>query len=825
LTAFPITESATANPTETAGFLTALYGDIDTGWLTLFSASRTSAGSHTDWFPVDDIDTMVERAMARAETCCVWFGVATRRQHLPSGRGGAADCDKIPGLWLDIDVAGPRHADSTDLPPTLDDARTLLDRFEHPPSLVIDTGGGLQPWWLFPEAHTLTDDGLLDRWHATWARLAGELGWRIDNVFDPARIMRLPGTLNRKPGVPPAAVEIVDAANLSYDVADLAEILDDPTPPRAQTPRIPYEGGDRPGDEFMAAHNGNDVFLAAGWVQSHVDRAGNTYWIRPRADGATHHAAVVYADGHIANYSETSGLEVRRSYDAWGLHVTLNHNGDFTAAAKAWRKDHPKPRDDSAWVGDPTDATTPDGTTGDVGALPDGHRSTDTGNANRLIAAHGEHLRFVPKWVQWLVWDDTRWALDDANVRTSELAKDVARRIFELVPNITSPKLRTSVFNWAKRSENVNGIAATIKAAQSVPGVPVGHEALDPDPMVLNVANGMIDLRTGRLVAHNPEKLCSKLAPVRYDPDATCPGFDAFLKRILPDEDVRTYVQRFVGYCLTGDVSEHVFPVWHGDGANGKSTLLELLRHILGDYCTVLPRELILAQKHETHDTKYVDLFRARLGIRSETKYGGDIDEERIKSLTGADRVKARRMRENYWEFDPTAKLVLATNHKPEIKGTDHAIWRRIHLVPFSVTIPEDERDSHLGGRLAATELPGILSWAVRGCLEWRRIGLAPPGTVRAATNRYRIESDLAARFVTEVGISFNRDGWERSSVLLAAHRGWCEENSCEHDQEWPKVLTMFKARGAEKKTRQNVRGWQGVTLPVDGATNSEGWV
>lgn len=344
-------EPATINTNTAAAFLAALYGDIDTGWLTLFSVSRTAQGSHTDWFPIGDIEAAATRAATRAETSCVWFGVATRREHLTSGRGGSTDCHQIPGLWLDLDVAGPRHANATNLPPTVDDAWTLLGRFEHPPSIVIDSGGGLQAWWLFTEPHQLPDDQLLDRWHATWTRLGAELGWHVDNVFDPARIMRLPGTLNRKPGVEPAAVQLVSATELAYDVTNLAEILDDPTPPPARTPRAPYTGGDRPGDEFNNTHDGNQVLEQAGWTLCDVDRTGNRYWTRPRTDGATHHAAVVYTDGHIANYSDASGLEVRRSYDPWGLHVALNHNGDHSAAARAWRTAHPRP-DDLTWIND-----------------------------------------------------------------------------------------------------------------------------------------------------------------------------------------------------------------------------------------------------------------------------------------------------------------------------------------------------------------------------------------------------------------------------------------------------------------------------------------
>lgn len=448
----------------------------------------------------------------------------------------------------------------------------------------------------------------------------------------------------------------------------------------------------------------------------------------------------------------------------------------------------------------------------------DGIRYTDSGNAERLIRDHGDEIRYVPAWGRWLVFDGRRWILDADDVRVQELAKDVPRRLLALVADAPHDK-RKALVGWASKSEMASGLGATIKTARSLPGMAVDADDLDADRWLLNVANGVLDLHAGELHQHSPDRLITRLAPVEYRPDADAPTFAAFLERIFPDPEVRAYVRRFVGYCLTGSVDEQVLNLWWGIGRNGKSTLLGILEALFGTghagYSTTVGRDLLVVQKHESHDTKFVDLFRARVASCSELRDGAALDEARVKALTGGDRIRARRMREDYWTFEPTHKLIVATNHRPTISADDFAVWRRIHLVPFTTTIPAEEVDPQLAARIIATELPGVLAWAVRGCLEWQQVGLNPPEAVQAATDGYRAESDTVAAFIADAGIGFDLAHEVDSSELQELHNAWCDESGVNPRAHWHEVAKYLKAHGAENRRRAGGTGryWRGVTL------------
>jgi putative DNA primase/helicase len=309
--------------------------------------------------------------------------------------------------------------------------------------------------------------------------------------------------------------------------------------------------------------------------------------------------------------------------------------------------------------------------------------------------------------------------------------------------------------------------------AKSEPGIPVRPAELDAQPYLLNVANGVLDLRDGRLLPHDPGLLLTKLAPVEYHPNATAPLFDAYLERVLPDEPVRRFVQRFLGYCLTAYVSEQVLVFLYGVGANGKTTLVNVVMGILGDYAKQAAPDLLMQRTGDHHPTELADLLGARFVPTVEVQEGRRLAEVLVKQLSGGDRLKARYMRQDFWEFDPTHKLVLVANHKPVVRGTDYAIWRRILMVPFVVTIPPDERDPRLPEKLKA-EAPGILRWLVEGCLAWQRDGLKPPATVVAATGDYQHEMDALGGWIDERCIE-SFDAWAWSDDLYADYMKWCE--------------------------------------------------
>jgi putative DNA primase/helicase len=364
------------------------------------------------------------------------------------------------------------------------------------------------------------------------------------------------------------------------------------------------------------------------------------------------------------------------------------------------------------------------------------------------------------------------------------------------------------LLNHCLKWEDTRAIARCLESARSEPGIPVLPGVLDADPFLLNVLNGTLDLRTGQLRPHRREDLITKLAPVRYDEAATCPTWQRSLSRWMHgNEDLIGYLRRVTGYWLTGDVSEQVLWFFHGAGANGKSTFLGTVLAMLGDYGMQAVSDLLMTKHNETHPTERADLFGRRFVATIETEEGKRMAEALLKQLTGGDKVRARKMRQDFFEFDPRHKIVLAANHKPQVRGTDHAVWRRIKLVPFTVTIPDEEKDKQLPEKLKG-ELPGVLAWAVAGCLEWQRHGLGEPDEVRQATAAYQAEQDAVAQFVAECCI---RQGEARVKVsaLFEAYGRWSGDKFMTQ----PAFNERLRAKGFESQRGNHGYFWRGLAL------------
>jgi putative DNA primase/helicase len=443
---------------------------------------------------------------------------------------------------------------------------------------------------------------------------------------------------------------------------------------------------------------------------------------------------------------------------------------------------------------------------------------TDTGNAERLADRHGANLRYCHPWGKWLVYDGTRWRVDDRGA-VVRLAKDTARSIFGEAREATSDVAAKQLGKWASSSLSESKLRAMISLSQSEPGIPVLPDELDASPDLLNVLNGTIDLRSGKLREHRREDLITRIVPVEYDPDANAPAWESFLQRVLPGEELRAFVQRAVGYSATGDTSEQCMFINHGGGANGKSTFQEALSAALGDYAMRTPTEMLLARRADGVPNDVARLKGARFVSASETEEGHRLAESRIKDLTGQDTITARFMKAEWFDFAPTHKLWLSTNHKPEIRGTDAAIWRRIRLVPWTVSIPPAEQDKKLPEKLRS-ELPGILAWVVRGCLQWRRKGLQAPEEVRQATGDYRSEMDVLAAFLEECCI-LRSDAMAFAKNLYTAYKEWCEANG-EPVEKQRRFGMRLTERGLRRQKVGGVYRWYGIGLRHDGPGPSE---
>ncbi|KKL83177.1 hypothetical protein LCGC14_1977380 [marine sediment metagenome] len=363
----------------------------------------------------------------------------------------------------------------------------------------------------------------------------------------------------------------------------------------------------------------------------------------------------------------------------------------------------------------------------------------------------------------------------------------------------------------AKRTESEARIAAMIALAASEPGIPVRPAELDADPWLLNVQNGTLDLRTGTLRVHEGADLITKLAPVNYDPAAECPLWLAFLDRIMEGKaSLIEFLQRSAGYSLTGDISEQVLFFFYGRGRNGKSTFLTTILTLLGDYGRQAAPGLLTMKRHDAHPTERADLMGARFVASIEVEQGRRLAEALVKELTGGDRQKARFMRGDFFEWEPTHKLYLAVNHRPVVTGTDLAIWRRIRLVPFSVRIPEEEQDRNLSAKLKG-EASGILNWALEGCLAWQGDGLGAPLEVVEATASYRAEQDVLGAFIDDE-CTLAEDAKATAKSLYAAYREWSKA----HGEE-PATQTAFGLQLGERGLRasrgRSARWWRGIGL------------
>jgi putative DNA primase/helicase len=446
-------------------------------------------------------------------------------------------------------------------------------------------------------------------------------------------------------------------------------------------------------------------------------------------------------------------------------------------------------------------------TTGGTGesSSPTSFNNTDLGNAERMVKRHGANLRYCYAFGKWLHFDGGRWQIDDQGY-AARLAKETVRSIFTEAAHAQDDDVAKRLGKWATTSQSEGHIKAMLELAKSEPGVPIKPEALDARENLLNVLNGTIELRTGELREHRREDLLTKMAPVKYDPDARAPVWKEFLDRVQPDADLREFLQRATGYSATADTSEQCMFINYGLGANGKSTYQETISAALGDYAMRTPTETLLVKRAGGVPNDVARLKGARFVSASETEEGRRLAESLVKDLTGQDTISARFMRADWFDFKPTHKLWLSTNHRPEIRGTDNAIWRRIRLVPWAITIPKAEQDRRLSKKLH-DELPGVLAWIVRGCLEWRRGGLAEPEGVTTATSEYRAEMDVLGAFFTDCCV-VAPDAKVYARDLYKAYVWWCEENG-----ERPETQRRFGGRLKERGFESRRGGSRGAAL------------
>jgi putative DNA primase/helicase len=459
---------------------------------------------------------------------------------------------------------------------------------------------------------------------------------------------------------------------------------------------------------------------------------------------------------------------------------------------------------------------------------------TDTGNAERLIALYGRDIRFCAETKKWFVWDGRRWNSEDTR-RIKMLAKQTTRHLYAAAAGIDDAEIREATEKFARKSESASAIQAMLTCAEYEEGVPIRVSELDQNTFLLNCLNGTLDVTTGELREHRREDLITKLVHFNYHPDARCPRFLQFLERIMggpspnesePTDEQRqsrrervtrlmTYLQKCFGYALTADVSEKAVFCLFGSGNNGKTTLLEAVRFVVSEYSTQILIDSLM--QHHTRESNasladLSDLRGARFVTMSEAEEGQRLAIAKLKYLTqGGGEIKSCRKWENPIQFRETHKLFLDANHRPIIRGAEKAVWNRLKLVPFTVTIDPDEIDKSLAITLKS-EAGGILAWMVKGCQDWLNEGLGDPPEVAEATAAWHAESDRFPAFLEEKCIVENGSAIPVSQ-FWSAYQSWCEVNKERSSLNKTAFDERLKELGLKqgKNDDGKVRVWRGI--------------
>lgn len=434
---------------------------------------------------------------------------------------------------------------------------------------------------------------------------------------------------------------------------------------------------------------------------------------------------------------------------------------------------------------------------------------TEVTNSRRFVDRFGQSTRWVVELKSWAAWagsdqgNDGRWRRD-GDLVVQHMAKTLTDSLWEESEESRSPEVQ----KFCAQSSSARGIASIVNLAKCDPSISASFTDFDRHALLLNCPNGTLDLSTGVLRRHSRNDYLTKLCPTRYDPKAKCPLFRDFVRTIAGGQEEADYLQQALGMCVSGDVSEQALFIAYGDGSNGKSTLLETVRTVLGgDYAMKASRNVLMKSAKGQHPTVIADFYGMRLVSCIEQEQG-EIDETLIKELTGGDSQRVRRMHQDTWQFDPTHKIFLAVNEKPVITGTDHGIWRRIHLIPFLHRFEGTGKDPKFREKLNA-EREGILAYLVEGYQKWASMGrLVMPRSIAEAKEEYQKQMDPFGQFLEQCYTA----GYGRVSAteLSLEYRGWAEVNGAPPMSSTAIGLAMGK-RGFGK-VKSSVYYYEGLT-------------
>ena len=452
---------------------------------------------------------------------------------------------------------------------------------------------------------------------------------------------------------------------------------------------------------------------------------------------------------------------------------------------------------------------------------------SDVTNARAFAKKYKSHACFVPQIGKWFFYRDHAWQQDNLNQImqlsidvTQDMVAQAAQLLIQATREIDKDKRTallskaTRLTDHARKSQQKPRLDAMVSLATTEPSLAVSQDKLDDEDMLIGVRNGVIDLKTGQFRGGRPEDWITKQAGCEYKrgwEDMECPTWLHFLEVVQPDPNIRAWLQRFVGYCLTGSTSEQFVTIFHGTGANGKSVFIEVIRRLLGDYARVVQFDTFTEKKKDSIRNDLAALDKVRVAVATEGSETARLDEGLVKQLTGSDPVTARFLHREFFTYTPRYKIILTTNHKPVIVGTDHGIWRRVVLVPFPVTILKEQQDKGLLDKLT-DELPDILSWALKGLADYLEVGLELPAAIKNATREYKDASDLVGQWLEDC-CEIDKYRWESNTDLYSSYSAWAKDGGYRAMSDRT-LKERLKEKGLIKPGKNNgARGWVGLRL------------
>ncbi|ASR85472.1 DNA primase/helicase [Mycobacterium phage Cain] len=771
-------------------------------------------------------DALQGLAMSLGNGKNLWFGVnPTRPRGVDEkGRGTAEDVTRLAAIWCDLDVKPGACRDLPHAHQVIDELSAILGTR---PTAIVYSGNGLQPYWPIDDG-TIAPAGsdwqsmaehsaelraeaaaLLKRWGRLACIVADGLGAKIDRgVYDLARVLRVPGSFNLKDEPKPVTIDADTGAPLGLD--ELRERLD-------EHGVAEYEGDRRTSHEIVSkpdtwtfAPSTCEYFAPTlkAWADEPIgERHPWLVRVTVRLMAAVRNkcltadefaqARKMIVDRFMAECAATGrdvpSFEVPNTF-AWAeTHVAAKTDAElateygshlhlFERAAPRQIELAPEPADDQSDEPAAAPTSTPTPTDGSLAPVVDinARRNpaapavtlTDTGNADLLVEAYGARLRYCPDTGKWLSWAGDRWQHGTDQGEAIVAARKIIERIHI---DDDSPR---DLIQHRMRSLSRKGLENMVALAKCEPKMRVRLADLDSEPYELNTPSGVVDLKTGHLMPHSPESWHTKITGAGYNPASVAPKWQTFLSGTFGDDvELIGYLQRLAGLAAIGKVTHHVLPFLFGGGSNGKSVLMDVLAHVLGDYAITAPANFLLAGR-DRHETEIARLHGARMVVCSEINAESKFDEAKVKVLTGGDILSGRYMRQDYFDFVPSHTLFLMGNHQPQVSAGGTSFWRRLRLIPFLHTVPPEQRNPNLAAELVSEEGAAILAWVVAGARQIVADGLREPGSVLDATKEYSEQEDALGRFIGECCLlTPGASGGAKPALVLKAYQRWAMAN------------------------------------------------